>query len=247
MKAYLSRFHCRDFKENLKFLKEEVQRAVRKGSDIIIFPEIFLTGYKQKIEPEKIESFFKKFSNKYKKILFVFGSYTKNKKNRLSVWYSGKEVAFYEKVHLFYPNGEDKIWEKGNFYSALEFKGKRIGFLICNDIRFPEGAREIKLKLGMDILIVVAWWPMRRDNIWKKLLQARAIENNIWVLGCCISSYNYKGEAFAGALNYVFDPMGNPIPTEDDNLYEVFEKKHKILVDTSKEFEEIEEFKIFNI
>lgn len=247
MKVYLSRFHCSDFKKNLKFLKDEVSRANKKGAEIVVFPEIFLTGYKQKIEAKVIERVFSDISKKYKKTLFVFGSYTKNKKNRLSVWYSGKEVAFYEKVHLFYPNGEDKIWEKGNFYSALNFKEKKLGFLICNDIRFPEAARDLKLNLAVDILIVVAWWPSRRDHIWKKLLQARAIENNIWVLGCCISSSNFGGEVFSGALNYVFDPEGKQVFTKDENLYEIMDKKIEILVDTSREFVEVSDFKLFKI
>lgn len=247
MKVYLSRFICVDFKDNLKFLKEEVLKANKKGAEIVVFPEIFLTGYRQRVEAKVIEKVFSNISKKYKKTLFVFGSYTKNKRNRLSVWYSGKEVAYYEKVHLFYPNGEDKIWEKGNFYAALNFKGKKIGFLICNDIRFPEAARELKLNLEIDILVVIGWWPLRRDHIWKKLLQVRAIENNIWVLGCCISSSNYKGETFSGALNYVFDPSGNPVYTEDDNTYEILNKKSKILVDTSKEFIQIKDFRLFNL
>lgn len=247
MKIYLSRWNCNVFNENINNLKLEVSKAVKKNSEIIVFPEIFLTGYKQKIADYKIEEVFKNISSKYSSILFVFGSYTKNKKNRLTVWYKGLEVAFYEKIHLFFPNQEDKIWESGKFYSALNFKGKKIGFLICNDVRFPEAARNLKLKIGIDILIIVAWWPMRRDHIWRKLLQARAIENSIWVLGCCISSSFYEKELFSGALNYVFDPLGNHIFPEDDNIYLIDEKKIKPLVDTAKEFKDINKFKFFKI
>lgn len=247
MEVYLSRFLCIDFKDNLKFLKDEVSKANRKGAEIVVFPEIFLTGYNQRVKEEVIEKVFKDISKKYKEILFVFGSYTKDKKNRLSVWHSGEEVAFYEKVHLFYPNGEDKIWEKGNFYSALNFKGKIFGFLVCNDIRFPEAARELKLNLGIDVLIVVAWWPFKRDHIWKKLLQARAIENNIWAVGCCISFSDYKGEVFSGALNYVFDPSGNQVFEIKENLYKILDKKIEKLVDTTKEFVEVSDFKLFKI
>jgi len=247
MKVYLSRFVCSSFEINLKNFEREVERSIEKGAEIVVFPEIFLTGYSQKPSAFKIENAFKKNSKEFPKTLFVFGTYTKNEKNRLTVWYDGDEVAYYEKIHLFYPNKEDKIWKVGNFYSALNFKGKKIGFLICNDIRFPEGARELKLKLGIDLLIVVAWWPLRRDHIWKKLLQVRAIENGIWVLGCCISSSVYEKEKFSGALNYAFDPEGNQILTDDDSTYEILNKKIKILVDTKKEYKEIKEFKIFKI
>lgn len=246
MKIYLSRWNCISIRENLKNLIKESKIAHNKKAEIVIFPEIFLTGYEQKISPQKQEGHFKEISKNFKKTLFIFGSYTKNKKNRLTAWFEGREVAHYEKIHLFYPNKEDKIWKIGDFYSALDFKGKRIGFLICNDIRFPEAARELRLNLKIDALIVVAWWPLKRDHIWKKLLQARAIENNIWVIGCCISSSDYK-EKFSGALNYVFDPEGNPIFPQDGNLYEIFKKKDTFLVNTLKEYEKIVVFKKFNI
>lgn len=247
MLFYLSRWVCASFEENLKKLPAEVDIAVKKGAEIVVFPEIFLTGYSQRFEVEKIEKLFEKISKKYPKVLFVFGSYEKNKKNRLTVWFEGREVAFYEKVHLFYPNSEDKIWERGDFYSALSFKGKNIGFLICNDIRFPEQARDLKTKLLSDILIVVAWWPLRRDHIWKNLLRSRAIENGVWVLGCCISSSIYEKEIFSGALNYVFNPEGNQVYTKDDNIYEVTEKRFSLLADPLKEYKEIELYKLFKI
>ncbi len=247
MKIFLSRFVCYTFENNLKSLEAEIKNALKKRAEIVVFPEIFLTGYKQKIGSVEIEKNLKNNSLKSPQTLFVFGTYTKNKKNRLTVWYKGKEVAFYEKIHLFYPNNEDKIWKKGDFYSALKFKGIKIGFLICNDIRFPESVRELKLNLDIEVLIVVAWWPLRRDHIWKKLLQARAIENNIWVLGCCISSSIYPEEPFNGALNYVFDPLGNQILTPDDNTYEILNKKVDTLVDTKKEFTEVKKNILFKI
>lgn len=247
MKIYLSRWNCNTFKKNINNLKLEVSRALKKKPDIIVFPEIFLTGYKQKVKENQVEEVFKNISSKFSSVLFVFGSYSKNKKNRLTVWYRGKEVAFYEKIHLFFPNEEDKIWKSGEFYSTLNFKGKKIGFLICNDIRFPEAARSLKLKIGIDMLIIVAWWPLKRDHIWKKLLQARAIENSIWVLGCCISSSIYEKELFSGALNYVFDPLGNQIFPEDNYIYSIDDKKIKPLVDTVKEFKSVNKFMFFKI
>lgn len=247
MKIFLSRFVCSTFRNNLNYLEAEVEKALKKRAEIVVFPEIFLTGYKQKVDPNEIEKNFQKISLEYPETVFVFGTYTKNKKNRLTVWYEGKEVAIYEKIHLFYPNKEDKIWNKGDFYSALNFKEIKIGFLICNDIRFPESAREMKLNLNIEVLIVVAWWPLRRDHIWKKLLQARAIENNIWVAGCCISSSIYLEEPFNGALNYVFDPLGNQILTPDDNTYEILNKKADTLVDTKKEFTKIKKHILFKV
>jgi predicted amidohydrolase len=67
--------------------------------------------------------------------------------------------------------------------------------------------------------VVPAWWPWRRDHIWRALLQARAIENAAFTVGCCIAASEHPLEAFAGAGNHVFDPLGDPVRTPDDHTY----------------------------
>ena len=57
------------------------------------------------------------------------------------------------------------------------------------------------------LLIAPAWWPWRRDWVWSTLLRARAIENGVWVVGCCIAGSVFEAEDFAGAGNHVFDPL----------------------------------------
>jgi predicted amidohydrolase len=71
------------------------------------------------------------------------------------------------------------------------------------------------------VLVVPAWWPWRRDWVWRTLLRARAIENGVWVFGCCIAGSVFPGEDFSGAGNHVFDPLGEPVRTTDDVFYEV--------------------------
>jgi predicted amidohydrolase len=58
--------------------------------------------------------------------------------------------------------------------------------------------------LGMVILFVPARWPRKRDDAWRTLLKARAIENQIFVVGC-----NAVGEE--GGNSYVFDPSGEEL------------------------------------
>ena len=52
-------------------------------------------------------------------------------------------------------------------------------------------------------------------------MQARAIENAAWVIGCCVAASEHPDERFAGAGNYVFDPLGEPVRTPDDHVYEL--------------------------
>jgi predicted amidohydrolase len=64
----------------------------------------------------------------------------------------------------------------------INYKGFKILPMVCYDIRFPVWLRRTK-KLNYDLMIVVANWPERRAAHWKTLLQARAIENQSYVLG----------------------------------------------------------------
>ena len=139
----------------------------------------------------------------------------------MTVWRDGEEIARYDKVHLFAPFGEPAIWEPGDRYVAVRLDGWTFGLITCNDIRFPEQARALRLEGRADALLVVAWWPWRRDHVWKTLLRARAIENGVYVVGCCLTASEYPGEPFAGAGNHVFDPLGEPVRTSDDHVYQL--------------------------
>ena len=96
-----------------------------------------------------------------------------------------------------------------------------MGLLNCNDVRYPEQARALRLEARCDLLVAPAWWPWRRDHVWRTLLQARAIESSVWVAGCAVTASVWPGEEFAGAGNHVFDPAGEPVRTLDDRTYEL--------------------------
>lgn len=232
MRAYLSRFVCGSVEENLKRTALEVERAVSQQAELVVFPELFLSGYSQRLEPQRARELFSWLSRKNPQTTFVFGTITEEGKNRLTVWLAGSQVGFYDKVHLFRPNQEQEIWQEGNRYVVVSLPFGRVGLLTCNDVRFPEQARELVLRGKARLLLVVAWWPWRRDHIWRALLQARAIENASWVLGCCIAANTNPEEPFAGAGNYAFDPLGTPISSPDDTTYELaLENPPSVLVD----------------
>jgi predicted amidohydrolase len=221
MRAYLSRFVCGQLEENLERLQFEVSRATAKGADLVVFPELFLTGYRQSLEASRAREVFSQLSGAHPEALFVFGAVVEDDYNRLTVWQAGAEIAHYHKVHLFRPNREHELWKEGDRYVAVKLPWATLGLLTCNDVRFPEQARALVLQGGANLLVAVAWWPWRRDHVWRTLLQARAIENASWVLGCCIAACTNPQEPFAGAGNYAFDPLGNPIPTPNDVVFDL--------------------------
>jgi predicted amidohydrolase len=224
-----------------------VRRAVSEGAELVVFPELFLTGYTRPLEPEVARSLFAEVSGAAPEALLIFGSISEARRNRVTAWCGGRELAAYDKVHLFAPNGEFDLWQPGNRYVAFDWQGLRVGLMNCNDVRFPEQARALKLEAKCDMLVVPAWWPWRRDHIWSTLLRARAAENQVWVLGCCIAGSASPDEHFAGAGNHVFDPSGEPVRTADDRTYELdVEHPPPSIVDPIERFVAIDRVEITN-
>jgi predicted amidohydrolase len=219
MKTYLVRSICLDVASNLLQMHEEASRASSTGAELCVFPESFLHGYKRFVNSAEIRKQFATISSNHPRMAIVFGSFTEERRNRMTVWLGGTERARYDKVHLFGPNGEFDLWEPGNHYAAVGLNGWTLGLMNCNDIRFPEQARALRMQGKCDALVVAAWWPWRRNHIWETLLRARAIENGVFTIGCCISGSQHADESFVGAGNHVFDPLGDPVRTGDDHTY----------------------------
>jgi predicted amidohydrolase len=219
MRVYLSRWVCLGVDANLARAAEECREAAAGGADLVVFPESFLHGYTRTAAPQRVREAFAGISAAAPATAFAFGSFSEERRNRMTVWRGGRERARYDKVHLFAPNGERTLWDEGDRYVAVRVAGWTIGLLNCNDLRFPEQSRALRLNAGCDALLAVAWWPWRRDHVWRTLLRARAIENGVWTIGCCVAASEHAGERFAGAGNYVFDPHGEAVRTADDRLY----------------------------
>lgn len=124
--------------------------------------------------------------------------------NTSLAFHRGRLVHRYDKVHLFKPTGDNRFFSPGRsfgtFTVTLRGRRVRVGVVICYDLRFPELIRALARE-GMEILIVPARWPKVRDEAWQTLLKARAMENQIFVLGC-----NAPGSE--GGFSYAFDPTG---------------------------------------
>jgi predicted amidohydrolase len=240
VKLYLSRWVCQEAGSNLRRVEEEASRAAADGSDVVVFPESFLHGYSQTVPPAAAREIFGRVSLARPATSFFFGTISEDRRNRLTVWRGGRELARYDKVHLFEPFGEPAIWDPGEAYAAVTIEGRTFGLLTCNDVRFPEQARRLRLETRADLLVVPAWWPWRRDDIWRTLLRARAIENGVWVAGCSLAACETPEERFAGAGNYLFDPHGDRVATQDDRTYFIEDAPSRpLIVDPIATFREV--------
>lgn len=94
---------------------------------------------------------------------------------------AGRRRLRYDKLQPFALAGEDAAYEAGRRLPGLRIGGLRVRPLICYDLRFPELFR-ITAE-NTDLYLVLASWPAARSGHWRSLLQARAIENQAYVLG----------------------------------------------------------------
>lgn len=132
---------------------------------------------------------------------------------------NGEIVTFYDKIHLFSPGDEDNFFESGSKYTTFELDGITCGIIICYDLRFPELSRKLAIE-GAQILFVPAEWPYPRLEHWKTLSQARAIENQMFVITC-------NGVGTAGDLKFcghssIIDPFGVVLSQGKDDEQLIF-------------------------
>lgn len=160
-------------------------------SDLIIFPEMSLTGFSmnahQIAEEENSSNTIEYFANHARKakVGIIFGMATSERgKYYNSLIYldkSGNIAAKYNKIHPFSLAGEDKVFSAGRSLISIRYRDVTIGFTICYDLRFPEIYSA--LSRNCDMIINIANWPSKRIEHWNTLLKARSIENQIIMVG----------------------------------------------------------------
>lgn len=155
--------------------------------------------------------------------------------NRLIWMLPNGQYGFYDKRHLFAFAGEHERYTAGNKRLVASVKGWKINLQVCYDLRFPVWARQSTAQAPTgedanpeyDILIYVANWPQARSHAWKTLLQARAIENQCYVIGVNRVGSDGNGIAHNGD-SMVIDPLGELLyhkPGEEDTFTITLEKQ----------------------
>ena len=122
----------------------------------------------------------------------------------------------YAKIHPFSYSGEDKYFVGGDYQDFLYFKDFNISTAVCYDLRFPEIFQAMSKKA--DLIIVPANWPAARIEHWKKLLMARAIENQCYIAGVnCVGDID--GTNYAGGTEMI-NPLGEIVLPDEMIGYE---------------------------
>lgn len=120
----------------------------------------------------------------------------------------GRQLAQYDKIHGFSLAGENRVFQPGQTLCTFRLDGVLAGLILCYDLRFGELARSLALQ-GIELLFVPAQWPFPRQEHWRILNQARAIENQLYV-ACVNGCGAYSGSVSCGSSMLV-DPLGRVI------------------------------------
>lgn len=199
---------------NLKNIRYMAKRAKDDGADIVFFPEMSLTGFSMNTKitaetdfPEKVKTICRE-----EKIAVGIG-WTKCGGEKAENHYTvvdqdGYICSDYIKIHPFSYAGETSFFQGGNEILFYQLGGYTWSTCICYDLRFPEIFQIASQK--SDVIVVPANWPANREEHWRTLLKARAIENQCYILAInCVgvinnieysgftSAYSPEGECLA--------------------------------------------------
>ena len=227
---------------------EEKINSITDKTEIIILPETFSTGFSMKpkelaetMDGETVK-WMKRIAAEKKVILTgsmiikesngrAAESVSTEYHNRLVWMLPNGQQGIYDKRHLFNYAGEGNEFTAGTKRLIASAKGWKINLLVCYDLRFPVWARQQIQDDGpeYDLLIYVANWPERRNHAWKTLLQARAIENQCYVVG--VNRVGHDGNnIYHSGDSMVVDPMGEVLYTKahEEDIFTVTLYKEKL-------------------
>ncbi len=193
----LAQMGCKvgDKKQNAKVIKKKVRQAKHKGADLVIFPELSLTGYTTRdITYELAEpipgpsTYLLENVAKEEKAYLVFGMLERSDKAHAVLYNTavllGPKgfIGKYRKMHL--PTHsvfeEKRYFRLGYQAPVFETNIGRLGLIICYDVFFPEITRLLRLK-GAQFIICISASPAIRRKFFEVLTVARAVENTAFL------------------------------------------------------------------
>lgn len=191
--------HWENIEANLNEF-DQLIKPLQNQTDLIILPEMFTTGFSMnpRALAEKMDgpsvNWMKEKAAQLNAVLCGSLIIEDNGQffNRMLCLFPDGTTSVYDKRHLFTLAKEHEHYSPGSKRLIIYVKGWKIMPLICYDLRFPVWSRN---DLDYDLLFYAANWPKPRRNAWKTLLQARAIENQVYTIGV-----NRIGEDGTGAI-----------------------------------------------
>jgi predicted amidohydrolase len=193
---------------NLQTMEQAIDQAFAQNADILVFPELILTGLISKAQMQSLaeprngkslQKLQRKLQTHPVHVLYSFPEYVSEDEFYITTCFlrqNGDPIAFYRKTHLF--TEEADVYNRGKELVSFDLDGLRIGLLTCYDIEFPEPARALALQ-GAQLLIVNSANMTPYEWVHRTFIRARAMENQIFVVYCnrlgSNEKYDYHGQS----------------------------------------------------
>jgi len=202
-----------EIEPNLEQVRSALAVLAAAGVQLAVLPEMWATGFAYKdlnrlaARTGEIVAEIAALSAQYSMV--IVGSLPEPHEDKVYntafVLDNGELKGKYRKIHLFSLMQEDRSFDSGDSWLVADTSVGRVGVFICYDLRFPELARRLAVE-GAEILVVPGEWPKPRQEHWRTLLRARAIENQLFVVAtnCC----GVSGRLDFFGMSMIIDPKG---------------------------------------
>src|SRR5512133_109931 len=215
-----------DVDANLAYVRLALARVAGQGANLAVLPEMWSSGFAYKNLNElagRTAGIVEELLELSRRLgLVIVGSMPEPHGakvfNTVYVVDNGRLAGTYRKLHLFSLLGEDKAFDSGDNWLLAETSVGKVGVIICYDLRFPELSRRLALE-GAAVICVPAQWPKPRQEHWRTLLRARAIENQLFVVACNTCGPIGKLDFFGMSL--IIDPKGEVVAEAGETQGEI--------------------------
>jgi predicted amidohydrolase len=204
-----------DSRKNLQQFEAYTSEAARRGSRLVLFPELWASGYALENAREMSAAlnageFAAVSTAATQHKISIVGSLLEKRGIEVSnsaTFFAptGKLVGVYRKIHLFKLMDEHRWLQAGAAPLLMDLPWGKTGIAICYDLRFPELFRRYAVD-GAKIILIPAEWPVARLEHWRALLQARAIENQCYIVAC--NAVGETGDTTFAGHSMIVDPWG---------------------------------------
>jgi predicted amidohydrolase len=178
---------------NFRRVRRLLEKAAAPKESLVVLPEMFATGFSMNAqalaEPYggETEQFLANTARAFG-IHLLAGAAMRGRdgkaRNKALVFSpAGELAAFYAKMRPFTPGGEAAHYMAGKQPATFHLGDATASPFVCYDLRFPELFRTAAVAHRPELFAVIANWPEKRIAHWLRLLQARAIENQAYVVG----------------------------------------------------------------
>ena len=220
-----------DKARNFKACRSFLQKIKTYGVELVIFPEMTLTAFSMNIKTTAEDaatsatvSLFQGLAAEFQ-IAIVFGVVIQDGDKALNMALAVDSAGIvkmrYGKIHPFSFAGEDKIFNGGTEICYVRLAEMTVGLTICYDLRFPEIYSA--LAKHCDLIINIANWPAKRVEHWNALLKARAIENQLFMIGVNRTGVDDKGLQYIKS-SHVINANGELLsPDMSDGELDIFD------------------------